>query len=371
MYVEKVTTKSGTAFKFVECYIDPLTGKNRRVCVTLEKNTAQTRKVAQQTLAEKIKRKSEFILETKEMTVGQLIDLYKESQKTELVKATIIRNGYAMQYWERLLGRDTLVSKLPILNVLGMMERIGEEPGTMNERLTRFKAMIRWGYANGHIESAEFLNRLRPFRTAPHKVRIADKYLEPEEYKILLPELAIDKWRLLVEFLVLSGLRFGEAAALNVSDVDIDGQVIHVTKTWDVVNGEETHAKSWSSNRDVHMQPQLLEVCRRIHVFMLRRRLLSKTARPLFLVDDDGGHISYFAFNKYLKENTAKYCGKQITVHALRHTAASIMFTRGFTEEEVARRLGHASSRITKDIYIHVTKELQERDNRKLDAYVV
>ena len=43
-----------TGFKFVERYTDPMTGKTRRVSVVMEKNTAQSRKLAAVALSEKI-----------------------------------------------------------------------------------------------------------------------------------------------------------------------------------------------------------------------------------------------------------------------------------------------------------------------------
>ena len=43
-----------TGFKFVERYTDPMTGKTRRISVVMEKNTAQSRKLAAVALSEKI-----------------------------------------------------------------------------------------------------------------------------------------------------------------------------------------------------------------------------------------------------------------------------------------------------------------------------
>lgn len=365
MYVEK--TKTG--FKFVERYTDPLSGKTKRVSVVLPKNTAQARRDAQKTLAAKIEEKCSIVLKPKETTVGDLVDAYK-LRSSEITVSTQRRNEYAMIYWEKLLGRDTLLSVLPRLNILGMMEEHGEEPATMNERLKRFKTMVRWGYAAGIVESTEFLGRLRPFKVPPHKEKISNKFLERDDYKRLISMMSVEKWKLLTELMVLSGMRFGEAAALEVGDVDFDAKEIHITKTWDSVNKMENHPKSYDSCRNIHMQPQLLEVCREIHSFMLKRRLLSK-GKPLFMVDDDGTHLHYDAFRMHLKEKTAKYCGHEVTPHALRATSASIMFAQGFTELEVARRLGHASSKITHDVYIHITKELREKDARRFDTFAV
>ena len=54
MWVEK---RSKNNYKFVEQYKNPLTGKPKRVSVTLSKNTAHTRKEAQTALEAKIRQR--------------------------------------------------------------------------------------------------------------------------------------------------------------------------------------------------------------------------------------------------------------------------------------------------------------------------
>ena len=51
MWTEK--TKNGK-FKHVERYTDPITGKEKKVSITTEKNTAQARKSAQRALLTKM-----------------------------------------------------------------------------------------------------------------------------------------------------------------------------------------------------------------------------------------------------------------------------------------------------------------------------
>ncbi|WP_420901904.1 tyrosine-type recombinase/integrase [Paenibacillus dendritiformis] len=50
-----------------------------------------------------------------------------------------------------------------------------------------------------------------------------------------------------------------------------------------------------------------------------------------------------------------------ITVHGLRHTHASLLFEAGASIKEVQERLGHSNSKMTMDIYTHVTKTVKER----------
>ncbi|RBT43847.1 hypothetical protein EA74_00555 [Enterococcus hirae] len=59
-----------------------------------------------------------------------------------------------------------------------------------------------------------------------------------------------------------------------------------------------------------------------------------------------------------LKENGIR----KITLHGLRHTAATMMLESGLTLKDVSDRLGHASIEITSDLYIHIT-EKRKREN--------
>lgn len=57
-----------------------------------------------------------------------------------------------------------------------------------------------------------------------------------------------------------------------------------------------------------------------------------------------------------------------ITVHALRHTHASLLLEKGVSIDTISRRLGHKNSKITREIYLHVTEKLKEKDNSQIAA---
>lgn len=64
--------------------------------------------------------------------------------------------------------------------------------------------------------------------------------------------------------------------------------------------------------------------------------------------------------------NTAE--SAHITVHALRHTHASLLLEKGVSIDMISRRLGHKNSKITREIYLHVTEKLKEKDNSQIAA---
>ena len=55
-----------------------------------------------------------------------------------------------------------------------------------------------------------------------------------------------------------------------------------------------------------------------------------------------------------------------LTVHGLRHTHASVLLYRGVDIMTVSKRLGHASVAITQQTYIHIIKELENKDKDKI-----
>ena len=48
------------------------------------------------------------------------------------------------------------------------------------------------------------------------------------------------------------------------------------------------------------------------------------------------------------------------------HTHASLLMEQGVSIDTISRHLGHADSQITREIYLHVTKKLQEKENEQL-----
>jgi integrase len=360
MWIEKL---SSGKYRAVERYTDPMTGKERKASVTIDKDTRATRKAAAEALRAKIESATAVV--TKEtVTLKELVEAYRKDQEKTVRPSTYTRNYFACNSLMEILGEDTLVNRLSAPYVREKLLAKKEDPGTMNERLRRYKALIRWGFRNDLVDSVDYLKKLPNFKDIPHRESIKDKYMEAEELKALLDHMSNPVWKLLTEFLSLSGLRIGEAIALEQKDIDTKALQIHVTKAYDSVNKQISTAKTMCSVRDVAIQPQLLDCCKRISAAMRRRSMYYGLGRrKLFLYGIDGEHIEYYAYNKYLRENTEKVIGRQLTPHALRHTHASLLMEAGVPIDVISRRLGHESSKVTREIYLHVTQKLKQKDD--------
>jgi integrase len=192
--------------------------------------------------------------------------------------------------------------------------------------------------------------------------------LQPEEVARLLAALEAEslKWRTLVHVLLTSGARKGEILGLKWDHVDFNGAQVEISNNllYDPKNGiYETTPKTEGSNRFVKLPAQTMTLLREWRQHCRQLRLLNgdrwKETGFLF-VQDDGKPMHPDSASKWL----VKFCEKnglpRITAHNLRHTAASILIDSGASIVAVSKRLGHAQTSTTMNIYAHQIRKADE-----------
>ena len=357
MWIEP--TKTGK-YKYVERYEDPLTGKMRKTSVTLPTNRKKDENIAREVLRQRIRKLTIQSIRNTDVTLKELCEAYTKAQKETVKEQTAMYNERKLRTVQKLLGASTLVSALNAPYVRRKLS--AERPETYNERLTRFKALMRWAYREELVTDISYLDKLPRAKAPTAKEKDKDKYLERDELKKLLDSMKVEDWQLLTRFLALSGLRIGEALALNEDDVDFQTRRIRVCKT--LVKDTQTIStpKTETSTRFVSMQDELYECC--LDVIKRKWKIFQITGKrsDLFFPDANRNYICYDVYSKYFRENTERIIGRRLTVHALRHTHVALLAESGIPLDVISRRLGHANSEITKDIYFHVTKRLAQKD---------
>lgn len=367
MWEEKTSTGKP---RYMEQYIDPMTGKTKKISVTVDKFSKKNRKWAEDYLQKLIAEKTKETDPLESLTLGELIEKYRAAEALVNKVGTCRRDTFAGRTLMRILGEDTLVSKISARYVREKFIATGKEPGTLNGYRKALRILMTWAYENDYLSDIQYISitkKFKPFKDTPHRAKIEDKYLEPEDLEKLLDGMEVKKWRNLTEFLVLSGMRVGEVIALNAADLDFKNHLIHVNKTFDP-NCKVTNEtpKTSCSIRDVYMQPQLEAKAREILTETKTEMMCGGYRTKLFISRAPGRNIDYFAYEKYLKENSERILGRRVTAHALRHTHASLLAAEGVDIETIARRLGHENSKITRDIYLHVMKKQEERDKEAI-----
>lgn len=355
MWIEKRKDK----YLAVERYTDYLTGKQRRVSVIMEKDSPQARNKARAILQAKMNTKREE--KQTELTLKDLETAYLAYQRKLFKESTVKRNEIVIDVVINIIGSDTLCSRISAGNITKALLDTGKPNVTLNSYLTRLKAMLRWGYQ--HDMCPELASKLSAFPDKSEREKISDKYLEKAELKKLLNGMKKEQWKHLTQLLALSGLRIGEALALEYADIDLAQRMIHVTKTYDRTTHTITSPKTADSVRDVFMQDELLKLCRKILAKAKEKALEYGYKSTILFCDHAGDRYEYDVYEKYLRENSERILGRRITSHVMRHTMTSLFAESGVSLDVIARRLGHHDSRLTRDIYLHCTQAQREKDN--------
>lgn len=345
-------------FKAAERYIDPMTGKTRRVTTIIEKDTKACRRAAEAVLRDKIDQATQ-VKKDADITLQELSTLFVQHQKDACRETTEIRDASILRGVIEAIGPDVQASKLTARFIDQQLRKTGKDNVGLNTYLKTLKRMLRWSYRMEYLEDVSYLDRLPAYPDPEKKLRIEDKYLSSDELKAVLNGMKVRRWKLLTEFLALSGLRIGEAMALNDSDVD---DYIHVNKTYHLTTDSiSDNPKTSAGYREVFIQPELASVIERIRAFVKEYNFACGYRNDLFL-----SVFGYNTYRKYLKENTEKIVGRVLTPHALRHTHVSLLAEQGYPLDAISRRVGHEDSKITKEIYLHVTEKQKEKDNEQL-----
>lgn len=173
-------------------------------------------------------------------------------------------------------------------------------------------------------------------------------YLTHAQVRSLVKECG--DWGAVVELLAYTGLRWGEMAALKPERVDLDRRRLEVAEAVSEPRGNIVWGTPKNHERRSVPFPELLEPS-------LRHRVGSVgDDKPIFAGPDGGvlrsGNFRGRTFNSAVArciENDPTF--PRVTVHDLRHTAASLAISAGANVKAVQRMLGHASAAMTLDVY--------------------
>jgi integrase len=156
----------------------------------------------------------------------------------------------------------------------------------------------------------------------------------------------------LILLIAKTGMRFSEAIALTPNDFDFAHQTLSISKTWNYKDGGGfTPTKNKSSIRKIQIDWMIVS-----QFSTLVKELPPE--KPIFVE----GKIYNSTINAVLNRHCKKLNIPTITIHGLRHTHASLLLFGGVSIASVAKRLGHSSMNTTEKTYLHIIRELENKD---------
>lgn len=182
------------------------------------------------------------------------------------------------------------------------------------------------------------------------------KYLNRFELQRLINSLDLTEkinWDWFIFLAAKTGIRFSEGLAITPLDFDFQRQTLDINKTWDYKHeGGFLPTKNRSSVRKVNLDWQTV---------MKFAQLIKDLPedKPIFVGKQK-------IYNSTVNNILAKKCKGLgipiISIHGLRHTHASLLLFAGVSIASVARRLGHSSMSTTQKTYLHIIRELENKD---------
>ena len=199
----------------------------------------------------------------------------------------------------------------------------------------------------------------------PRKVRKEHRYLNHQQVHALAR--ASGEHRALVLVLAYTGLRWGEAIGLRVKDLDVARRRISVSVNAVEVGREIQIGTPKTHKRRTVPFPRLLEPA-------LVQQAAGRGQEELLFAGRDGLHMRRIRVSagsrSWFKTALAEANLEPMTLHDLRHTAASMAISAGANVKAVQRMLGHASAAMTLDIYADLfDDDLNAVSDRLDEAY--
>lgn len=390
-YAMWVEEQPNGKFKFRQKYVDPLKSTPnhvvlKKVSITLTKNTKQAQNKARELLKEKIDEKiSNATKEVKYITLHQLKIKFLDSYEKGVAYNTYKIKEAGLNRFEKYFGKDILpnnITTVMLNNYFNDLLYKGDNTvknGTIIAYKVAVKLFYDYGVQFGFLKNNPVKDVKINFKNEKFEKldRINNWYLTDEELEKIFLYCREHKrydYEDLYRWLALMGMRIGEATSLYVTDIfqkngkwyaRVDGTMItYKHKHGEDRHKKENHGKTISSNRDVYMPDEAVKIYKR-HC---------NHQGYLFQKEWRGNHSCFDTdqVNRYLKRICKKKeITKNISSHIFRHTLVSKMAELGYPLEIISQRVGHKDSRTTRQIYLHVTKDMKNNYEDKLKDFTV
>ncbi len=340
----------------------------------------RTQKDANTALTEFKKNYSEnYLVDSKGMTVGEYLDQWITNHATSVSRSTIVSYQSVIKYQLAMLSDNMLEDLNPFIiqSFYTILLEKNYSPTSVN-------------YAHRILKMA--LTQAVKWKLIPYNP--TDAVETPRIAHIEIETLSIDEIDRLKKYLldnnpdyyipfmigVTTGMRRGEIAALEWSDINFENGRISVSRAMKKIDKEiEISApKNKSSYRSIGMTNSLMNILKKWKMTQMENKirygqyycenLISGKKRDLICTWENGKFIPLGYYAVGLKKALIKLrINKHVRFHDLRHTHATLLLEQNVEAKIVQERLGHSNISTTMDIYSHVTRNTQNRAVEKLN----
>lgn len=205
--------------------------------------------------------------------------------------------------------------------------------------------------------------------TPPKAGKKEVQYFQPEEVVRIREALEQEplKWRVITHLLLITGCRRGEIMGLQWNRVDFEKNQVKIDTNllYSPKRGiYEDTTKTASSVRYIKLPVETMSLLREYRSAYMEQRLRMGDRwqdTDYLFVKEDGTPMIPDSITAWLRKFSERHDLPHVNPHAFRHTMASILIHNGQDIVSVSKRLGHAKTSTTTDIYSHIIAEADEQ----------
>jgi len=208
----------------------------------------------------------------------------------------------------------------------------------------------------------------------PKEIRKEIRPLWPEETSRFLKAAESSRFHALFALALTGGMRPSEYLGLKWEDIDIERGVVTVKRTiqWKTGGGWEFgDTKTPKSKRSIPLPQSTVKLLAEHRRRQLEERMRLGSAyqnHNLVFTAGAGGPVTLDRLRRQFQAVLrSASLPANIRVYDLRHTCATLLLVAGENPKVVSERLGHASVKMTLDVYSHVLPTMQQGAAEKLE----
>lgn len=368
MNIKEVIKKDGTKVYRSNVYlgVDSITGK--KVKTTVTGRTKKEVKTKAQQAQSNFKTNGSTVFKKVEVTTyKELTDLWLENYQMTVKPQTLVNTRQFLRNHILPVFGDMQLDKIHIAHIQSWVNKLAFKIVNYGVAASINKRILQYGVSMQLIpfNPAREVILPRPQKAGANRIKFIDK----EDLKTFLDymeQLAPTAYNyyydsVLYKLLLATGCRYGEAVALEWSDIDFDNATINITKTYNRIVKQVGTPKSKAGIRIISIDNKTILMLKQ---YRNRQRQafieIGAPAPALVFSTTISQYPNSDARTKSLRYRCKEAGIPQFTFHAFRHTHASLLLNAGIGYKELQHRLGHATLAMTMDTYSHLSKEKEK-----------
>lgn len=282
----------------------------------------------------------------------------------ERKKSYIKESTYALYQYEICFYLIPALGDLDIMEIDGKMlqetvlkwQCAGNEKGNMLKKgtiqnlIVLVKQIYKYAIENGYAKQIQFAIRYAPQPLRQKSRKTLDSAEQIKLINAILSEPTNQGMGILL--CISSGLRIGELCALTWADIDLEKQLLHVTKTMQRIYMKDAHPRSYVSITAPKTESSIRDVPLSCRLCTLMKNLTDNNPDHFILTNSER-YIEPRTFRNHYDRFLKLHGIAHINFHSLRHTFATRCIDGGANYKVVSEILGHSTINTTLNMYVH------------------